>query len=123
MELLVAEREGYPLPIAAQLGHLGGPTRSGTLHAQSFAAAVGGEDRSSIGGVLRRWADIVVLVADATDLEAIVVAHAWLVMRLLRSSNRVQGIPYLAWWIFAIIYLQAQQKTGSASKVAIARKE
>ena len=78
MELLVAERAGYPLPIAAQLGHLGGPARFGALHAQSVAAAVGGENRSSIGGVLRRRADIVGLEADVADLEAVVVAHACL---------------------------------------------
>ena len=53
MEWPIAERAGYLLPIAAQLGHLGGPMGFGTLQTQSLAAAVGGEDRSSISGVLR----------------------------------------------------------------------
>ena len=67
MEHHHAERAGYLLPVAAQLGYLDGPVGLGTLQAQSVAAAVGGEDRSSVGNI----------VAIAADVADVVVTHAY----------------------------------------------
>ena len=84
MEWHIALRAGYLLPVAAQLGHLDGPMGFGTLHAQSVSAAVGREDWTSIGGVLRRRADIVGLEADAAD---ILVAHAFLTLVQIEDNE------------------------------------
>jgi len=99
MEHHHAERAGYLLPVAAQLGHFGGPVGFGTLHAPRVAAALV-EDRSSIGGIVVIFADL----ADHADLEA-TAAHAsawlWPNERLAKMILQYEPRCHLLWKIFA----------------------
>ena len=119
MEWHIALRAGYLLPVAAQLGHLDGPMGFGTLHAQSVSAAVGREDWTPIGGVLRRRADIVGLEADAAD---ILVAHAFLALVQIEVNEVACCLPRHR-MIFPSIFLLGSSDLHSAFASWVVRRK